>query len=50
MQSSVNVIHVLGSLNVGGAESRIMDIYEKIDSNKIKFEFVSMDMSHNQFF
>ena len=27
MKNKINVIHVFGSLNVGGAESRMMDIY-----------------------
>ena len=46
----VKVIHVFGSLNIGGAESRIMDVFRKIDQRQVVFDFVSMDMSENQFF
>lgn len=34
------VLHVLGGLSLGGAESRIMDIYRNIDRNKIQFDFL----------
>ena len=50
MKNKINVIHVFGSLNVGGAESRMMDIYRKIDRNKVNFNFVSLDLSENQYF
>lgn len=39
MVQKVRVLHVLGSLNAGGAESRIMDIYRHIDRSKIQFDF-----------
>ena len=39
MAQNVRVLHVLGSLNAGGAESRIMDIYRHIDRSKIQFDF-----------
>lgn len=35
-----HVLHVLGVLNMGGAESRIMDIYRNIDRNVIQFDFL----------
>ena len=35
----VRVLHVLGSLNLGGAESRIMDLFRNIDRSKIMFDF-----------
>lgn len=34
------VLHVLGGLSLGGAESRIMDIYRNIDRDKIQFDFL----------
>lgn len=34
------MLHVLGSLGQGGAESRIMDIYRTIDRSKLQFDFV----------
>lgn len=36
----IRVLHILGGLNLGGAESRIMDIYRKIDRNQIQFDFL----------
>ncbi|MBQ9436822.1 MAG: glycosyltransferase [Lachnospiraceae bacterium] len=35
----IRVLHVLGGLNFGGAESRIMDLYRKINRNRIQFDF-----------
>jgi glycosyltransferase involved in cell wall biosynthesis len=36
----IRVVHVLGGLEVGGAESRIMDIYRSIDRSNVQFDFV----------
>ena len=36
----VRVLHVLGRLNMGGAESRIMDLYRHIDRSKVQFDFL----------
>ncbi|MBQ8947563.1 MAG: glycosyltransferase [Lachnospiraceae bacterium] len=42
----IKVLHVLGGLGLGGAESRIMDLYRHIDRNIIQFDFmVHMDPS-----
>jgi len=40
MMEPIRVLHVLGRLDLGGAESRIMDIYRKIDKSKVQFDFV----------
>lgn len=37
-----NVLQVFGALVLGGAESRIMDIYRQVDSKECNFDFVSM--------
>lgn len=37
---TIRVLHILGNLGVGGAESRIMDIYRHIDRNQIQFDFL----------
>lgn len=34
------VLHVVGRLDIGGAESRIMDLYRNIDREKVQFHFV----------
>lgn len=40
MSEPVKVLHVFGRLDLGGAESRTMDIYRQIDRNKVQFDFV----------
>lgn len=44
------VIQVFGSLNAGGAESRMMDVYKSIDRSKVQFHFISLSTDHNQFY
>lgn len=39
-QKPIRVLHVLGSMNLGGAESRIMELYRCIDRSKIQFDFL----------
>ncbi|MEE0918794.1 MAG: glycosyltransferase family 1 protein, partial [Lachnospiraceae bacterium] len=34
------VLHVLGTTNLGGAESRVMELYRSIDREKIQFDFL----------
>ena len=40
MNYPIRVLHVLHSLNCGGAENMIMNLYRKIDKNKIQFDFL----------
>lgn len=40
MDDVIRVLHVFGSLNRGGAETMIMNIYRNIDRKKIQFDFV----------
>ena len=40
MSSPIIVLHVVGRLDIGGAESRIMDLYRNIDREKVQFHFV----------
>lgn len=40
MEKPIRILHVLGSTNLGGAESRIMDLYRHIDREKIQFDFL----------
>ncbi|MEY8515928.1 glycosyltransferase [Lachnospiraceae bacterium 29-84] len=37
----INILHVLGGLGSGGAESLIMSVYRKIDITKIRFDFLT---------
>ncbi len=36
----IRVLHVLGRLDMGGAENRIMDLYRKIDKDMVQFDFM----------
>lgn len=36
----IRILHVLGTLNLGGAESRIMDLYRNTDRDKVQFDFL----------
>lgn len=40
MAEPIRILHVLGSTNLGGAESRIMDIYRHINREKVQFDFL----------
>lgn len=40
MGKPVRILHVLGTTNLGGAESRIMDLYRHIDRKKVQFDFL----------
>lgn len=44
----IRVLHVLGKLNMGGAESRIMDLYRHMDRSKVQFDFLvhAVDPAH----
>lgn len=36
----VRVLHVLGTTRLGGAESRIMDLYRNMDRSRVQFDFL----------
>lgn len=40
MAEPIRVLHVLGGVSLGGAESRIMDLYRCMDREKIQFDFL----------
>lgn len=40
MSETIRVLHVLGGVGLGGAESRIMDLYRKMDRDEIQFDFL----------
>lgn len=43
MTKPVHVLHVLGGVGLGGAESRIMDLYRQMDREEIQFDFLVHD-------
>lgn len=40
MDQQIRILHVIGRMNRAGAETMIMNLYRKIDRNKIQFDFV----------
>lgn len=40
MEEPIRILHVLGGVGLGGAESRIMDLYRCIDREKLQFDFL----------
>ena len=40
MEKPIRVLHVLGKTELGGAESRIMDLYRHIDRSRVQFDFL----------
>ena len=38
--SKIKVLHVLGGLDSGGAETFVMNVYRKIDLTKFHFDFL----------
>ncbi|MDD2375989.1 MAG: glycosyltransferase [Clostridia bacterium] len=43
MQETIRVLHVLRSMNCGGIENFIMNLYRNIDKQKIQFDFLVND-------
>lgn len=39
-KNGIRILQVLGTLDIGGAESMIMNLYRKIDKNAVQFDFV----------
>lgn len=36
----IRILHVFGEMNLGGAETMIMNVYREIDKTKVQFDFV----------
>lgn len=49
MSGTIRVLHVLGGTGLGGAESRIMDLYRQMDRNEIQFDFLVHSSAVNGF-
>lgn len=48
MSKPVRVLHVFGGLSLGGAESRMMDLYREMDEKKVQFDFLVHSSSYPQ--
>lgn len=40
MKEPIRILHVVSSMNLGGIQSLIMNLYRNIDRNKVQFDFV----------
>lgn len=40
MTEQIRVLHVLSRLDIGGAETMVMNLYRHIDRNKVQFDFI----------
>lgn len=47
---TLKVLQIFGSLNMGGAESRMMDIYRNLDRDICDFDFLTMLKDDNQYY
>jgi glycosyltransferase involved in cell wall biosynthesis len=39
-QNAIRVLNVLGTIDIGGAESRVMELYRAMDKDKVQFDFL----------
>lgn len=46
----IRVIHYIGLLDFGGSQSFIMEVYRKIDRNKVQFDFVTFPNQKKGFY
>lgn len=49
MLEKIRILHMIGSLGIGGSQSFIMSVYRKIDRNRIQFDFI-VDTSNNNYY
>lgn len=49
MSETIRVLHVLGGTGLGGAESRIMDLYRQMNRDELQFDFLVHSSAVNGF-
>lgn len=49
LNSPIRILHFIGSLDIGGSQAMVMNIYRKIDRQKIQFDFI-IDHENGTFF
>lgn len=49
MSEPFRILHVFGGLSLGGAESRVMDLYRHIDREKLQFDFLVHSVGEEHF-
>lgn len=40
MREPVRILHMIGSLEIGGSQAMVMNLYEKIDRTRLQFDFI----------
>lgn len=45
----IRVLHILHSMNRGGAENALMNYYREMDRTKVQFDFLLTDPHHSSF-
>ena len=40
MSTKIRILHMIGSLGIGGSQAFVMNIYRKIDRDKVQFDFI----------
>lgn len=45
----IRILHMIGSLGIGGSQAMVMNIYRNIEREKIQFDFI-VDSSNEQYF
>lgn len=40
MEKPIRILHMIGSLNIGGSQTMIVNLYKAIDRTKIQFDFI----------
>lgn len=46
MSEPIRILHMIGSLNVGGSQALVLNLYRKIDRSKIQFDFIIDHREH----
>ena len=41
----IRVLHIIGTMNLGGAETLLMELYRNIDRSKVQFDFLIYNYS-----
>ena len=44
----IRILHIVGAMNRGGAETLIMELYRHIDTSKVQFDFLVYNYSNRQ--
>ena len=45
----IRILHIVHTLNRGGMESRIMDVYRNLDHNKYQYDFYVESGIHGEY-